>query len=156
MRFRVARPEASDHGVTGQARIDAIVAAARASVVPPKARTIYRAPIMAPLEASSSLLDLRVQEELEYIRRTIDAFGEQLANDPILLTRYQSELQSLDMATQTLSHLARVIGSEDKVQAAEQTSMESVKARLLRGNEPMRPGERVPDLQRSSFSPFAQ
>lgn len=155
MRFRVAHHDASDLEVTGQARVDAIVAAARASVALPAARTIYRAPIMAPLKASSSLLDQRLQEELEFTRRIIEALGEQLAKDPILLTRYQSGLQSLDMATQTIGHLARVIGAEDKVQAAEQTPMESLKVRLLRGDEPIRPGQGVPDLQRSVSNPFA-
>ena len=155
MRFRTAHHEASDLKVSGQARVDAIVAAARASVAPPLARTIYRAPIIASLKASSSVLDLRLQEELEFTRRIIDAFGEQLANDPILLTRYQSGLQSLDLATQILGHLARILGSENKIQAAEQTPMESLKARLLRGDEPMTPGQGVPDLQRSASNPFA-
>ena len=144
-------PEAS---ATGQTRVDAIMAAARASVGPPAVRSIYRAPMLPAPRASRSSLDHRIQEELDFTQRTLEALGEQLANDPILLTRYQGALQGLDMAAQTLGHLARVIGAEDKIAAAEQTPMESLKARLLRGVEAMIAGQSVLDLQRSSSNPF--
>jgi len=156
MRFWTVRAEPSGAELAGQARVDAIVAAAKASVASPTARTIYRAPLNAPLRPSPNVIDQRLQEELEFTRRIIEAFGEQLAHDPILVNRYQSGLQSLDMATQVLGHLARVIGSADKVEAADQTPMEGLKARLLRGDEPMTPGHGTLDLHRSASNPFAQ
>lgn len=117
-----------------QARVDAIVAAARAKTAAADApkRTIYRSPELLPLVPSQDLLDQRMQEELASTRRMVEALGDELANDPILLMRYQHQLQSIDLMAQTLGHLACVIGSADRAEAIDRIGMASLKARLTR------------------------
>jgi hypothetical protein len=134
-----------------QARVDAIVAAARAktAAAEPK-RTVYRAPDILPLTPSTDSIDQRIQEELATVRRMVEALGDELSNDPILLMRYQQSLQSVDLMAQTLGHLACVIGSADRVEAIDRIGMASLKARLTRGL--------VTDtvaLHRPDHSPFA-
>jgi hypothetical protein len=117
-----------------QARVDAIVAAARAktAAAEPK-RTVYRAPDILPLVPSSDPIDQRVQEELATVRRMVEALGDELSNDPILLMRYQQSLQSVDLMAQTLGHLACVVGSADRREAIDRIGMAALKARLTRG-----------------------
>jgi hypothetical protein len=117
-----------------QARVDAIVAAARAKTAAAEApkRSIYRAPELLPLVPSSDPIDARLQEELATTRRMIEALGDELSNDPILLMRYQHSLQSIDLMAQTLGHLACVIGSADRAEAIDRIGMANLKARLTR------------------------
>ena len=123
-----------DDQLRAQARVDAIVAAARAGSAAAEApkRNVYRAPEQLPLTSSVDELDIRIQEELATTRRMIEALGDELSNDPILLTRYQTSLQSIDLMAQTLGHLACVIGSGDRAEAIERIGMASLKARLKR------------------------
>lgn len=117
-----------------QARVDAIVAAARAKTAAAEApkRNLYRAPELLPLRPSQNLVDQRIQEELASTRRMVEALGDELANDPILLMRYQHSLQSIDLMAQILGHLSCVIGSEDRAEAIDRIGMASLKARLTR------------------------
>ncbi len=62
----------------------------------------------------------------------VEALGDELSNDPILLMRYQHSLQSIDLMAQTLGHLACVIGSADKAEAVDRIGMSSLKTRLSR------------------------
>jgi hypothetical protein len=117
-----------------QSRVDAIVASARAKVAEAEApkRSVYRSPDQLPLIASTDPTEIRVSEELAHTRRIIEALGDELANDPILLMRYQNALQSVDLMAQTLGHLASVVGSANKQEAIERIGMSSLKARLSR------------------------
>lgn len=117
-----------------QARVDAIVAATRAktAVADAPKRTIYRSPELLPLVPSDNLIDQRIQEELASTRRMVEALGDELANDPILLMRYQHQLQSIDLMAQILGHLSCVVGSKDRVEAIDRIGMASLKARLTR------------------------
>ncbi|CAM3229113.1 hypothetical protein SPAN111604_11760 [Sphingomonas antarctica] len=117
-----------------QARVDAIVSAARAKSAAAEApkRNVYRAPEQLPLVPSLDPLDQRIQEELAHTRRMVEALGDELSNDPILLMRYQTSLQSIDLMAQILGHLACVIGSEDRDEAIDRIGMASLKARLKR------------------------
>jgi hypothetical protein len=135
-----------------QARVDAIVAAARAKSAAAEApkRNLYRSPELLPLRPSTDLLDQRMQEEIASTRRMVEALGDELSNDPILLMRYQQSLQSIDLMAQILGHLACVIGSADRMEAVERIGMANLKARLTRGM--------VTDtvaFQRADHNPFA-
>ena len=135
-----------------QARVDAIVAAARAKTAAAEApkRNLYRSPEMLPLVPSDNLVDHRIQEELASTRRMVEALGDELSSDPILLMRYQQSLQSIDLMAQILGHLACVVGSADRAEAIDRIGMASLKARLTRGV--------VTDsasLHRPDHSPFA-
>jgi len=124
-----------DQHARAQARVDAIVAATRAKAVAAEApkRNVYRAPDILPLVPSTDPIDQRIQEELSTVRRMVEALGDELSGDPILLMRYQQALQSVDLMAQTLGHLACVIGSQDRAEAIDRIGMASLKARLTRG-----------------------
>jgi len=114
-------------GQQGQARVDAIQNAVRSG-----------APL--PTEASASpgtaisVIDLerRVAEEIVYVQRLIDALGEELIEDPVMLQRHSQVLQNLDRASQILEHLGKVLGEDDRAAAAEAIPMQDLRERLLR------------------------
>lgn len=112
-----------------QSAVDEIQAAARAE-------RAARRPLFKPppprLAASKSLLDQRLAEELDYVRRRLDHLGGILAQDPVLLRKHAASLQDIDLINQTLGHLARVIGTEDKDAAANRISLAELKGRLQR------------------------
>ena len=118
-----------------QSRVDAMVAAVRAET-PSKRPTIFKPAPPRPAPSQDEL-DHRIAEELDYIRRHLELLGGILANDPILLHRHGQQLQSIDMINQLLGHLGRVIASGDKQLAADQITLQDLRARLLR--RPLRP-----------------
>lgn len=126
--------KSDDDQARAQARVDAIIAATRAktAVADAPKRTIYRAPELLPLVASDDPIDQRLQDELANTRRLVEALGDELANDPILLMRYQHALQSIDLMAQILGHLACVVGSANRAEAIDRIGMASLKARLTR------------------------
>jgi hypothetical protein len=113
-----------------QQRADAIQAAARAEV----RRPLFRPPPPAPaaLAATDLVIDRRVAEELEFLRRMVDLMGEKLATDPILLSRHADVLQNFDRVEQMLGHLASVVGASDKDEAVARIGMQDLRARLNR------------------------
>jgi len=80
----------------------------------------------------AGLLQLRLGEELDFARRMLDATGEDIAADPIALSRHAVALQMLDKVGQMLGHIANVIRSEDQAMAVESIRMGDLKARLQR------------------------
>lgn len=78
------------------------------------------------------MLDHRLAEELDYVRRRLDHLGGILAQDPVLLRKHAASLQDIDLINQTLGHLAKVIGAEDKDAAADRISLAELKGRLQR------------------------
>ena len=149
-------PRSNQVQLTTQARVNAIVAAARAASEPPARRPVYSAPSRPPLDASHNAIELRVQEELDHTKRMIEALGDVLASDSILLARYQTALQSIDVISQTVGHLARVIGSHDKREAIERIGMSNLKARLNRCSGKLEDDELALSLHRSRSNPFAR
>ena len=81
---------------------------------------------------STNPIEHRMAEEIECIRRHLDLLGGTLANDVVLVRRYPTQLQAIDLINQQLGHLAAVISAEDKAQAVERVSLEDLKARLKR------------------------
>jgi hypothetical protein len=81
---------------------------------------------------SEDVLQVRLSEELDYVRRLLDIMGDQLSGDPILLHRHSVALQSIDRMGQILGHVGRVIRSSDPNSAVEDIGMSDLKARLTR------------------------
>lgn len=135
-----------------QARIDAIVAAAREHDTPCVDRPPHLAP-SAPQNQPRSLdrIDQHLEEELATLGRTLNAIGDRLSDDPILLNRYASLLQALDNAAQTIGHLATIVGAANRHHAAMHVPVGELRARLLRGDSLAA----APRLSRSSANPFA-
>lgn len=131
-----ARPSSSDDvKAASQARVDAIVASARARAQPPAPtplRPLYRAPLSTPVESSDDVLENRLAEELSFARRTLEAMGEILCDDPILLSRHQVTLQSVDLLSQIIGHIASVIGAADREEAVARIGMVELRNRLNR------------------------
>jgi hypothetical protein len=80
----------------------------------------------------ASLLQLRLGEELDFARRMLDATGEDIAADPIALSRHAVALQALDKVGQMLGHIANVVRADDPAAAVENIRMGDLKARLQR------------------------
>lgn len=83
-------------------------------------------------DRTQNQLDLRLGEELDYVRRMLDALGDQLAGDPILIRRHAVALQSLDIVGQILNHVGNVIRSSDPKFTVEDIGMSDLRARLTR------------------------
>jgi hypothetical protein len=100
----------------------------------PQRRSIRRDPTVVPaaLTPTSDTLLLRVAEEIEYARRMLDAMGDALSSDPMVITRHAVQLQSVDIIGQMLGHLAAVVQSSDPAGAVERIGMAELKARLKR------------------------
>ena len=112
--------------VSGQARVDAIQSAVRQGS-PPPIETPAPTPPIAPRE-----LDRRLAEEIDHAWRVLDAVGDEPCDDPVLLQRHGDVLQRFDIACQTISHLAVVVGAPDRMAAIQGVIMEDLRSRLLR------------------------
>lgn len=123
--------EARVNGPAQQRLVDQIKAEVQATAEVPGRPPLFK-PAPPKLAASSDPLEHRIVEELECIRRHLDLLGSALANDLVLVRRYTTQLQSLDLVNQLLGHLGAVIGAEDKALAVEQVSLHELKARLKR------------------------
>ena len=97
-------------------------------------RPIRRDPPLraVPAPSSNEVLHQRLGEELDYVRRMLDALGDQLAGDPILIRRHAVALQSLDIIGQILTHVGNIIRSGDPQSAVEEIGMSDLRARLTR------------------------
>jgi len=131
MRFG-AFMRAKDEDGAAQARVDAIVASARAQNPATPPRPLFRAPVSASLDPSANLLDRRLEEELAFCRRTLESMGDALCDDPILLSRHQVTLQSIDLLAQMLGHIASVVGAADRDDAVSKIGMVELRNRLTR------------------------
>ena len=86
----------------------------------------------APAPQSEDALNIRLGEELDYVRRMLEALGDQLSGDPILIRRHAVALQSLDIVEQILGHVGNVVRSSDPQAAVEDIGMGDLRARLMR------------------------
>ena len=77
-------------------------------------------------------LKLRLADELEYARRMLDAMGDTLSADPLVVGRHMTSLQTVDIAGQILGHIANVIRSSDPKGAVDLIGMCDLKGRLKR------------------------
>jgi len=86
----------------------------------------------APSPATEDALSLRLGEELDFVRRMLDALGDELSSDPILMRRHAVALQSLDKVGQILGHVRNVIRSSEPRSAVAEIGMSDLRARLTR------------------------
>ena len=86
----------------------------------------------APAPQSEDALNVRLGEELDYVRRMLEALGDQLSGDPILIRRHAVALQSLDIVGQILGHVRNIVRSSDPHAAVEDIGMGDLRARLMR------------------------
>lgn len=112
-------------GQRGQARVDAIQNAVRSGAALPAEPATGTA-------TSTAELERRIAEEIIYVQRLIDALGEELIEDPVMLQRHSRVLQNLDRASQVLEHLGNVLGEDDRLAAAQAVVMQDLRERLLR------------------------
>jgi hypothetical protein len=89
-------------------------------------------PRPAPSPATEDALSLRLGEELDFVRRMLDALGDELSSDPILMRRHAVALQSLDKVGQILGHVRNVIRSSEPLSAVAEIGMSDLRARLSR------------------------
>jgi hypothetical protein len=118
------------NGPAQQRLINAVKAEIASGAPMPRASIFKPAP---PRPApTTNPIELRMVEEIECIRRHLDLLGSALTNDVLLVRRYATQLQSIDLINQQLGHLAAVVGTDDKAQAVERISLEDLRARLKR------------------------
>ncbi|HEX5183754.1 MAG TPA: hypothetical protein VFW19_11465 [Allosphingosinicella sp.] len=114
----------------GQGRVDLIQAAARAG------RGQAQRPAGAPAPAAEDRwvdqLDARLGEELAFVQRLIEALGDELVADHAILHRHAQALQNIDLASQILGHLSRVMLAPERKAAVRGIGMEDLRARLTR------------------------
>jgi hypothetical protein len=110
----------------GQERVDRIQAAARAG------GGAERLPQPAEPERWIGQLDERVGEEIAFVQRLIEALGDELVADPEMLQRHAPALQNIDLSSQILGHLARVMAAAERAEAVRAIGMEDLRARLTR------------------------
>ena len=110
----------------GQGRVDFIQTQVRGGQARPAA------PAPAAAERWIDQLDTRLGEELAFVQRLIEALGDQLVADAAILHRHGQVLQNIDLASQILGHLSRVMASSERVEAVRAIGMEDLRARLTR------------------------
>ena len=121
----VRRPHGAEE--RSQARVDEIQAAIRSGGSSPAPENPTSA---GPIDAGR--LNDRIVEEIAYVRRLLDAVGDELTDDPIILQRHGRALQNFDSACQILGHLGAILGSGDRSAAVDAVVMQELRARLLR------------------------
>jgi hypothetical protein len=74
----------------------------------------------------------RLSEELAYATRLLEQLGDLLADDPTIIARHPTHLQTLDIVSKMIGHVSGVIAAEDMAEAIASIGMENMRARLLR------------------------
>jgi hypothetical protein len=113
-----------------QREVDGLFSAAKAERASGKPSIFKPAPPRP--QPSESLLDHRMAEELQVLRRRIEQIGDSLAADATVVHRHSFALQSFDLMNQVLTHLTGVLEAKDKEAAVERISLRDLKARLQR------------------------
>jgi hypothetical protein len=155
MTFFARAPRDHHNGDTqvAQARVDAIVKAARAQRPSVPVRRPPRQSDLPSPAPSTSRLDQHLQQELAYARRLIEAMGDTLCDDPILLSRHQGPLQTVDLVAQMIGHIASVVGAADRDDAVAKIGMVELRNRLMRASDGA--AQSGPALYRSDHNPFS-
>lgn len=117
-------------GLRDQRRVDAIQAEARAGSAPAAAQ--QPSATKASPQVPGPDFDARLADELGYVQRLLESLGDELITDSFLVQRHGRALQSLDLASQILAHVAAIIVADDRGAVVEQIGMEDLRARLKR------------------------
>lgn len=125
-----AKPRPLDcTGLRDQRKVDALQAEARSEAASGRA---LRACAPTTPSGVSPDLDARLAHELGYVQRLLENLGDELIKDLFLVQRHGQSLQSLDLVSQILGHVAAILQAEDKAAVIEEIGMEDLKARLKR------------------------
>ena len=89
-------------------------------------------PLAPALVPTDDRLMVRLAEEIDFARRSMDLLGDRLSGDSAVVMRHMVALQSLDVVGQMLGHIAAVIRSSDRPGAVERIGMAELRARLKR------------------------
>lgn len=84
-----------------------------------------------PARAGSDL-NRRIAEEVAFVSRRIDAIGERLAGEVLIVGRHALSLQELDLSSQTLTALAMVIEADRPDDAVRTINLTELRRRLQR------------------------
>ncbi len=117
-------------GLRDQRRVDAIQAAVRSGTEP--GAPADDASARAALPGLADQLPARLAEELGYVKRLLESMGDELVGEPIVVQRHFRALQSVDLASQILAHIATIIVADDQAAAVDEIGMEDLRARLKR------------------------
>ncbi len=109
-----------------QGRVDLIQAAARAG------QNAASLPAPPPEDRWIGQLDARMAEEIAFVQRLVETLGDELVADPAVVHRHTQALQNIDVASQILGYLSRVLGASDRADAVRGIGMEDLRARLTR------------------------
>lgn len=119
-----------------QAHVDSVQAAIRRGAIPlPPSRSPSER-LTAPGRGSAqkdSAIHARISDELTTLRHLLQALGEELGEEPVLVERHPHALQRFDLTVQILGHLARVLTAENRDAAIDAIGMESLRERLKHG-----------------------
>ena len=108
-----------------QTRVDLIQATARTGSGSPGAAAA------SPTLGAAPELDTRIAEEIGLVRALLEQLGDELTDEPVLIARHATALQSFDRANQILAHVANVLRAKDRSAAIAEIGMEELRARLL-------------------------
>lgn len=118
----IAAARAGAFGSVGQRRVDAIQQAVRSGAGP-----------VAPASVASIVpvdLQPRVAAELTELKRIVEALGDELIADPVVVMNHSGALQSLDLISQSLAALASVITADDLPRALAAIGVSELRDRL--------------------------
>ena len=113
----------------GQMDVDRVVAESRGIISP----THAIAEPATPTEKIENLSE-RIAQELAFVCRKLDALGSELCDDPMIVARHATRLQDLDIATQVLGHLSRLLDSAEPASLLKTIGMDDLRRRLERKN----------------------
>lgn len=86
---------------------------------------------------SSKLIDIRLSEEIDLVRRYIEMATNTFSQDDLLRHRHPRLSEDLRVAADLLREVSAVVMAADKESAAEQVVSKEIKARLTR--KPIKP-----------------
>ncbi len=109
--------------------VDRVQAAVRAGTVYPDTQQ----PPAPAGKMSEADLTARLAQELAYVKRLLEAVGDELTDDGLIVQKHARSLQDFDLACQILGHLAAILAAPDRGAAVDAVALQDLRARLLRG-----------------------
>jgi hypothetical protein len=116
--------------LVGQAGVDVTQAAIR-SGESLEADQLLEPLVPQPSDKDSREIQVRIADEISAVQRQIASIADKLSDDRILLARHSAQLQGLQIASEVLDHLSKVLQAPDTRLAAETVSLGALRARLL-------------------------